>query len=65
MLAGYLTIHDCSKHDTVECKDARVELAAFILHCIKIEPKEVPLVLARMMEHQLICNCGGGRKSHK
>lgn len=63
-LGGKLTIHDITTHQGAECKDARIEIAAFILHCMKIEPREIEAVVDRMREHLKICHCGGGRQFH-
>lgn len=65
MLAACVARHELREHDGAECKDARVEMAAFILHVLKVEPREVERVRARMLEHIRVCDCGEGREAHR
>ena len=64
-LAIPLTTHEIQEHGASECKEARLELCALILHIMKIEPSEVPLVKERLVEHIKGCTCGEGREKHK
>ena len=63
-LGTVITPHEIMEHHTRECKPARIELAAFILHILKVQPHEISEVKDRLVNHLKNCHCGDGRELH-
>ncbi len=56
-----ITTHEIEEHNgDSECKEARVELTALLIHIMKIGPEELDLVKERLLEHLKICRCREG-----
>ena len=66
MMGAGLTVHDEQEHGPgAECKEARVELAAMVIHLLKLDSQDVSVALERVEAHLKICDCPGRGKSQK
>ena len=58
--------HDAREHGkNVHCMDAKIELAAMIIHAFQIGPEELELVSERLEDKQRACPCPMCTKSRK
>lgn len=62
-LAAVTMPHDLSEHGGDRCRELRIEIAAFIAHCLHLGPSDMKVVRKRMEEHlRRGCGCGDGRE---
>lgn len=57
MLAKAMTFHENDAHEERPCWWGRVELAAFVAHCLGLRPEDMAKVAGRITAHEAGCMC--------